>query len=359
MGDKSWTVTDTHEPDALLDEALDWIVRLKTGEPTRADVEALQRWREQSVAHEEAFKKAARLFRHAGIAARELAGQSIETSAAVALRRSPSKALARRAFLGGAIAAATAGYLVVRPPLGLWPSLEELSADYRTAKGEHRKIALTSGVSLELNTQTSVALREVQNETRIELISGEASVTATPSSSKPFVMLAANGCITAVEADFNARCLDGVVSVTCLNGAVADDAVAMRGIAHDVVQGGKEVRLRKSEQLSYSPAGFEASVPIDPVQVTAWQAGLLIFRDQPLSEVVDEVNRYRSGKIIITNDDLKRRIVNGMRSRSASSMILCPRFSSCSAPRSDRCWAASCCSAEVGYSPEPECHRTG
>jgi transmembrane sensor len=299
MGDKSWTVTDTHEPDALLDEALDWIVRLKTGEPTRADVEALQRWREQSVAHEEAFKKAARLFRHAGIAARELADQPIEINAAEALRRSPSKALVRRAFLGGAIAAATAGYLVVRPPLGLWPSLEELSADYRTAKGEHRKIALTSGVSLELNTQTSVALREVQNETRIELISGEASVTATPSSSKPFVMLAANGRITAVEANFNARCLDGVVLVTCLNGAV------------DVVQGGKEVRLRKSEQVSYSPAGIEASVPVDPAQITAWQAGLLIFRDQPLSEVVDEVNRYRSGKIIITNDDLKRRIVNG------------------------------------------------
>jgi transmembrane sensor len=299
MGDKSWTVTDTHEPDALLDEALDWIVRLKTGEPTRADVEALQRWREQSVAHEEAFKRAAGIYRHASIAARELADQSSEIDAAGALGRSPSKVFARRAFLGGAIAAATAGYLVVRPPLGLWPSLEELSADYRTAKGERRKIAVTPGVSLELNTQTSVARREMLNETRIELISGEASVAATRSSSKPFVMLAGNGRITAVEADFNARCLDGFVSVTCLNGAV------------DVVQDSKEVRLRTSEQVSYSPGGIEASLPVDPAQVTAWQAGLLIFRDQPLSDVVDEVNRYRSGKIIITNAELKRRIVNG------------------------------------------------
>lgn len=299
MGDRSWTVTDKHEPDALLDEALDWVVRLKTGEPTRADAEALQRWREQSAAHEEAFKKAAGIYRHAGIAARELADRSIEIDAVGALRRSPSRLFARRAFLGGAIAAAAAGYLVVRPPLGLWPSLEELSADYRTAKGEHRKIVVTSGVALELNTQTSVVLREAQNETRIELISGEAGVVATRSSSKPFVMLAGNGRITAVEADFNARCLDGVVLVTCLNGAV------------DVIQDGKEVRLRKSEQVSYSPGGIQASVPVDPAQVTAWQSGLLIFRDQPLSDVVDEVNRYRSGKIIIINADLKRRIVNG------------------------------------------------
>lgn len=299
MGDKSQTVTDTREPDALLDEALDWIVRLKTGEPTRGDVEALQCWREQSVAHEEAFKTAARLFRHAGIAACELADQPVAIDPAWTLRRSSTKALARRAFLGGAIAAATAGYLIVRPPLGLWPSLEELSADYRTAKGEHRKIAMTPGVSLELNTQTSIALRELPNETRIELISGETSVTATRSSSKPFVMLAANGRISTGQADFNARCLDGLVSVTCLDGVV------------DVVHDSKVVRLQKAEQVSYSRGGIEASVPVDPAQVTAWQAGLLIFRDRPLAEVVDEVNRYRSGKIIITNADLKRRIVNG------------------------------------------------
>jgi transmembrane sensor len=299
MVDKSWTVTDTREPDALLDEALDWIVRLKTGEPTRVDVEAVQRWREQSAAHEAAFKKAAGIYRHASIAARELADQSNEIDTGGALRRSSSRVLARRLFLGGSIAAATAGYLIARPPLGLWPSLEELSADYRTGKGEHRKIAVMPGVSLELNTQTSIALREAQNETRIELISGEASVAATQFSSKPLVMMAANGRITAAEADFNARCLNGVVSVTCLNGAV------------DVVQDSKEVRLRKGEQVSYSPGGIEASIPVDPVQVTAWQAGLLIFRDRPLSDVVDEVNRYRSGKIIITNADLKRRIVNG------------------------------------------------
>lgn len=299
MDDKSPTETDAQQPDALLDEALDWIVRLKTAAPTRADVEALQRWREQSAAHEEAFKKAARLYRHAGIAARELADQSVATDAAPALRRSPPKILARRAILGGAIAAATMGYLIVRPPLGLWPSLEELSADYRTGKGEHRKIALTPGVSLELNTQTSIALREMPNETRVELISGEASVAATRSSSKPLVMLAGSGRITAVEADFNARCIDDTVSVTCLNGVL------------DIVHYAKEVRLRKAEQVSYSSGGLEASMPVDPAQVTAWQAGLLVFRDQPLSAVVEEVNRYRSGKIVITNADLKRRIVNG------------------------------------------------
>jgi transmembrane sensor len=287
----------TSKSNPLLDEALDWVVRLKTDEPTRAEVDALQRWREQSPAHDAAFKKAIQLFRMASVAARELADEQ-QASNVVTVSRPPPQRLTRRIMLGGAIAAA-AGYMIVRPPLGLWPSLEELSADYRTGKGEHRKVAVVPDVSLELSTQTSVALRSTSTETRIELISGEASVAAKLPPSKPLVMLAGDGRISASQADFNARCLDGVVSVTCLDGVVT------------VEQNHSTVQLHKAEQVTYSSAGLQQSVPVDAVQVTAWQAGLLIFRDRPLASVVDEVNRYRPGKIIITNAELKRRLVNG------------------------------------------------
>jgi transmembrane sensor len=298
MRDKPWIETDTQDAEAILAQALDWIVLLKTSEPTRADIDELHRWRSRSAAHDEAFKTAARLFRRAGIAASELANQSDGSDPVQSVPRRQARVLFRRAFLGGAIAAATAGYLVVRPPLGLWPSLEELSADYRTGKGEQRTIAVAPGLSLRLNTQTSITLQQ-QQETRIELISGEASVAATRTSPSPLVMLAGNGRITAVEAEFNARCIDDVVSVTCLAGVV------------DVTQDHKEVRLQKAEQVSYGANGMAVSVSIDPSQVTAWQEGLLIFRDASLSEVVEEVNRYRTGKIIITNADLRRRLVNG------------------------------------------------
>ncbi|WP_229171443.1 FecR/PupR family sigma factor regulator, partial [Bradyrhizobium altum] len=67
--------TRTSGPDPLLDEALDWVVRLKAGAPTRADVDALQRWRAQSPDHEDAFRAAARLLRSASAAAKELADE--------------------------------------------------------------------------------------------------------------------------------------------------------------------------------------------------------------------------------------------------------------------------------------------
>jgi transmembrane sensor len=52
-------------------------------------------------------------------------------------------------------------------------------------------------------------------------------------------------------------------------------------------------------------------VSVDPAQVTAWQSGLLIFRDRPLAAVVEEVNRYRPGKIVIVSAELRQRAVNG------------------------------------------------
>jgi len=286
------------EPDALLDEALDWVVRLRTGEPTKADVEALQQWRARSAAHEQAFRRAAQIFRHAGTAAAELANEQASEAVRVN-RRSDRRVFVRRAVLGGAVAAAAAGYMIVRPPFGLWPPLQELSADYRTKKGEQRTVSVLSGVSLELSTQTSIVLRSAPDQTKIELISGEAAVTTKRPSADPLVMLAGSGQITASDAHFDARCLDGTVSVTCLDGTV------------DVEHGGHSVQLHQAEQVSYSPQGIGTTRAVDVAQVTAWQSGLLIFRDRPLSSVVDEVNRYRSGKIIIFNTDLKRRLVNG------------------------------------------------
>jgi transmembrane sensor len=291
--------TWTPESDPLLEEALDWVIRLKTGVPTRSDVEALQSWRQRSPAHDAAFRRAVLVFRRAGAAARELADEQQEPTEALAVPpRWPSHAPTRRVVLAGSVVA-VAAYMTVRPPLGLWPSIGELSADYRTGKGEHRKVMVAPDIALEMSTQTSVALLVAPAEIRVELIAGEASVMARQPSPKPLVLRAGDGIIRAMQAEFNARCLDGIVAVTCLDGTVT------------VEQDHAKVELRKSEQVTYSSAGLQASGPVNAAQVSAWRTGLLIFRDQPLARVVEEVNRYRPGRIIVTSGELNRRLVNG------------------------------------------------
>jgi transmembrane sensor len=282
---------ETPGSDPLLDEAIAWIVRLKTGEPTRADVLEFQRWRGQSASHEAAFKRAAQIHRNAGIAAGNL-------TAPMRAGRSAFRPSRRFVLGGGLAAAAAAGYAMVQPPLGMWPSLQELSADYRTAKGEQRKVQVTTDVSLDLNTQTSIALRPGQNQPTVELITGEVLASAGRSPSGSLVILAAGGRIAATGATLNAQCIDSTVLVTCLNGAV------------DVQHSGQSTRIGKGQQVTYSRAGIGSSVHVDAAEVTAWQSGFLIFRDRSLVSVVEEVNRYRVGKIVIVSPELRRRSVN-------------------------------------------------
>jgi transmembrane sensor len=282
-------------PGALEREAHGWVTRLVSGEATAADARALKAWRSQSLAHDQAFTAAAQRWKNFGAVGRTLLaqGRAPEWSP-------PQPVLSRRAALGGmgAIAAGAAAYGIVKPPLGLWPSLVELSADYRTATGEQRQVGLSDDVSVRLNTQTSISILSSEAGTDlVKLISGEAAFAAT--SPKPLVVLAGEGRMTAGRARFDVRNVGASVCVTCFDGDVR------------VEQGSQTAIIGSRQQLRYDLSGLKAAVAIDPAEAAAWQAGMLIFRFTPLSDVIAEINRYRRGKVILTNAALGTNPVNG------------------------------------------------
>jgi transmembrane sensor len=212
----------------------------------------------------------------------------------------------RRFALGGglAAAAAAAAYVVVRPPLGLWPSWIELRADYRTGTGEQREVSLSADVSVRMNTQTSIAVRPADNDTdRVELIGGEASFSKRPLAGRSLAVLAADRWITANEAKFDVRHLHGrigpSVCVTCLQGTL------------NIARGNEATALTSGQQLRYDNDGLAGVEAIDPDIATAWQRGVLIFRFTPLADVVEEINRYRPGRIVVVDSEIARVLVSG------------------------------------------------
>jgi transmembrane sensor len=289
------------ELDPLLRQALAWVIRLHSGSATSEDAAALGLWRQRSAEHEAAFRDAVRLWRSFGEATRELASESGLVDVERRRPRDARGSLSRRALIGGAMAASVAGgYVVVRPPMGLWPSFEELAADYRTAKGERRNIALSDNVALTLNTQTSIAVRSEQGAPRIELISGEAAIQAGREAPVPLVIDAAGGRVTALRASFNVRCLDRAVSVSCIEGDV------------EVEWKGQRVAISEEQQINYSTeTGLGRASQADLEQANAWRKGLLIVRDWPVGRLVEEINRYRPGRIVVMDEQLGRRMISG------------------------------------------------
>lgn len=286
-----------HRPspeDTARDQATAWVVRLTSGRATAEDAAALRRWCDDDAVHRQAFAEARLLWQTLGPAAQEIALRGHAEAS-----RSHGRLLGRRAVIGGALAASAAvAWCGWRPPLHLWPSLDELRADYRTATGEQRQLALTAGVSVLLNTQTSIGVRPLPAGGRgIDLITGEAAVTASAPAAAPFVVTAAGGRASATSARFDIRRDGATVRVTSRDGDV------------EVAHRDRAVTVTSGYQVAYDGSGLGAVLPVELAVATAWQHGMLIFRHEPFDHVVAEVNRYRPGRIIVLDDALGRRDV--------------------------------------------------
>jgi transmembrane sensor len=284
------------EADPLTSDASHWVTQLVSGEATAADAEALAHWRRQSPAHEAAFAEAVRVWRSL-----ESSGRTFIEQEGVPAWSSRPHQMTRRALLGsgGALAAAAAAYAVVNPPLGLWPSFDELRADYRTATGEQRRVTL-AGVTIQMNTQTSIAVpAQGGGMDRVKLITGEASFAVPAQSQRSLTVVAGSGRMVTSRARFDVRNVGPAVCVTCADGQV------------QVEQGEQAVMLAAGSQLTYDDHSLGQSLVIDTAEVTAWQDGFIVFRSTPLSAAVAEVNRYRPGRVILINAALESTTVSG------------------------------------------------
>jgi transmembrane sensor len=283
---------------SLQREALDWLLCVTSGDATTGELRQFAAWRGQSRAHAEAYRSALCIWQSLEKAGRESATVADRATAVRALS-SPTFAADRRILLGGGLAAAAAdvGVVAVRPPLGLWPPLSDLLADYHTGAGERRTIAVAKDVSAELNTRTAIDRRSGAQGEAIELIAGEVGIANACGADRPFIVLAGGGQMRSTRAKFNVRYDSDQVCVTCLDGAV------------QIERAGASATLEARQQASYSDRGIATISTVDPTLVTAWQQGLLIFRNEELSQVVEEVNRYWSGRIIVLDADLRHRRV--------------------------------------------------
>lgn len=284
---------DISAPDSVTREALTWVERLRTGRMTVAEGNELRSWRQQSPAHAQAFAEAAVLSRLVREAATDI------IAAPADMRQRQPIFMQRRAFIGGLAAASVVvvSYAAVKPPLDLWPSLGEiasnLKSDYTTGVGEQKTIRVADA-TVELNTRSGLALLGKRPVPGVELIDGEMMVDVNHS---PFAVKAGVGTLTTQQSRFNIRFDGDSICVTCVSGTGQ--------LGHPRAT----VTLAPGQQLIYSTMEISKPWPVNVAIATAWHRGMLTFHDEMLGDVVAEINRYRTGKIVILRKSLAQKRV--------------------------------------------------
>ncbi|MEQ1740436.1 MAG: FecR family protein [Methyloglobulus sp.] len=286
---------------ALSDQAITWVILLHSGNATEQDRIKAQQWQERSHSHQKAYAEAEQLWLDMGDALL-LPVSSQPICQPIPITNQPRKQIPPARWLAP-LAAAVLLLAILNPYLSFsdyWLS------DYHTAVGEQKNIVLSDGSRILLDTDTAISVRVGQFHRNIKLLRGQAVFTVAADPNRPFEVTTDDAVVRALGTVFEVLEDNQGTQVT-----VEEHAVSIRPLTE---KGGvNTVRINEGQQTRYNTkTGFEPITDINIKQNAAWQRGKLIFKNQELSDVIAELNRYYKGHILLTDNKLASLRVTGV-----------------------------------------------
>jgi len=168
---------------------------------------------------------------------------------------------------------------------------------------------------LTLDTATRVEVSFRQFERKIRLVQGQAMFQVAKDPSRPFSVVAGSVDVKALGTQFDVRFEQGQANVVLLEGRVLVEPLSRHGLAR-LMPALAQHRLKEGEQLTADATGAMTVATADVERTRSWQSGRLVFREEPLSEAVAELNRYNQRQLLIDDPALERLPVSGVFSTS-------------------------------------------
>ncbi|WP_079210551.1 FecR family protein [Brucella pituitosa] len=268
------------ETDPVYRKALEWFVLLQDKTVSADDRHAFSVWIASDPAHRIAYERAQTLWQRFDAVKPEY--DRFRQS-----RRPSGRRVGRRGVVLGGLAA-----LVLLPGAYVL-SRDGLFATYQTGIGERRSFTLADGSVVELGSYSALSVNFSDKSRNLVLHEGQGFFQVASDHTRPFVVSANDGTITALGTAFDVKLADHAVTVSVVEHAVS---VAFGQ--------GDAVRLNEGWQITYG--GDEAASPqhADQQTVEAWRNDRVIFEDVPLRRVLNELERYRRGRIFLTDTEI-------------------------------------------------------
>jgi transmembrane sensor len=291
-----------------IDQALGWVVRLRSDRVTDADIEAFADWLSASDQHELAWSQALDTWETAGVLSympdlmpsTDQTADAVQASLTQLLRkgfagfwRSLSAMASSLTALASSLTALAVSLTVVAVTVIL---LQGGGQTYSTATGEYQQVWLDDGSLIELNTNSAVVLSLSDRQRNIELVRGEAFFTVAPDKTRPFVVTVGGAEVRALGTAFNiyrqgpelarVHVVEGVVRVSETQGSA--------------VSAPESRMLLANQALEFSETTGIGDLPEQNMQqATAWREGQILFDGASLKEATTVLNRYLEQEIIL------------------------------------------------------------
>ena len=309
-------VHDIREAKSTTQQASEWVALLASEDASAEDRERCTAWLNEDSANQDAFDELNQtLSRVVAMGDRFRSTAAEGDSAEEADNVPPSRAgnPSRKWLVWTAAAAAV---IVAAVSVVMLGQLQKGKL-YYTDVGQQMTFTLPDRSTVQLNTDTELLVRFTDDARNIALRRGEAFFDVAHDSNRPFVVEAGLGSIRALGTGFAVRVDRNVVEVTVTEGVVVlnheSQASAKSSEPDERADAMPAAKLGQGYRVEYdrrvgSP-GVVAPEELD--RDLAWRQGLMIFEDQTLEEVLQEVGRYTETRLIIADSKLMELRVGG------------------------------------------------
>ncbi len=321
-------IVDFPDKTAIDQQAAEWLSRLDADTPlTKNEKSELAEWMGRSNAHSRRLRQLA-----VGWDA-----MNVLTELAVPLGHSHMSGTpqARVAWSNRRIAAAAASIVVSFVVTAVyWYSPDPIAKTngfYATAIGDQDSVTLIDQSEVLLNTNTQIKVSYSQGFRDIYLLQGEAHFTVAKNANMPFRVFAGTGRIDAIGTAFSVYIKDDIVDVAVTEGRVSLASIAVSPPpkptnssvaaqialveplgtleAGEVATISKEVDEHQNAVVQLNDQRLLAAK--DMSKMMSWRDGVLQFSGEPLEQVVNEISRYTTLSIEISDPGVRSIPIGG------------------------------------------------
>jgi transmembrane sensor len=307
----------------IQDEATEWFIRFCEDEVDGSACEEFDAWLRVSPQHVRAYLDISAFWVAAGSMTRTpkvdvdlLVQRARAAGNVVALDRTikPEAPVKGERSVHRLRLAVAASLLFTCLALGTWKWWQVVRyPSYATQFGEQRTFTLEDGSVVELNARTRIRVRFTDAGRDVDLIEGQALFRVAKNPDRPFIVASGNTRVRAVGTEFDVYQKARGTVVTVVEGRVSVSAPPARPATPAADAGAQTdpVLLSAGEQVTVTSHRVAAPSRANVAQAMAWTEGKLVFDSTPLSEVVQEFNRYNARPLSIDDPQVLALHISG------------------------------------------------